>query len=398
MAVSNKEIAFFVYSTIVTAKFVSCKHDFFKSLSFFTEEIEFTSLAKLQGIPFRTLETFSSDKIVSRFIADAAVRRIYLENIYDYLVKRKYFKTVRRLLEEKVPPLYDVVLSPPNSMSETLLQMIQHPLRLLLAEESKTAFALSDHFTQNTSPVISHGCSTLIRIANSFVEEILVPEYTPPIQLFILPCLANSDEFPFFYLLQYFSYLIVDNSQLHDDNQMEGQQHQQQSIIVDYQSSQEHGTVDNRQQEFVDNLFSSSFLLVSFLTLDQMHFNRMHTNAVHVRNYIKVLGKLSNNIRKLPHRPSVSMFRQNDEGVERDDDDSDSEDNNRRISTGSDSVSPLERECLLEVITLLNEEKRAHLIVDHYEAYLDDFEVLHSLCKICHNLMLYHRTAVFEFR
>lgn len=318
------------------------------------------------------------------------MRRTYLENIYDYLVKRKYFKMVRQLLEEKVPPLYDVVLSPPNSMSETLLQMIQHPLRLLMAAEP--ILAQSNQVDNVIGTVVSQNCATLI--LSSFVEEILVPEYTPPIQLFILPCIANNMEFPFFHLLQYLSDLIV------DDCMLSAHQSGEQPPIAEYQTSQDHFADDSQQTDAIDKLFSSSFLLKSLLTLDQLHFERMHANIGFVRRYIKILGKLSNNIRKLPHRlQSVSVFRQSDVGVDREDDDDDSDnEDSQRITSGNDSISPMERECLLEVIYLLNEDKRAHLIVDHYENYLDNFEVLHSLCRICHNFMLYHRSAIFEYR
>lgn len=73
--------------------------------------------------------------------------------------------------------------------------------------------------------------------------------------------------------------------------------------------------------------------------------------------------------------------------------DSDEEDE-RKVET----ISSDERDCLFEVITMLNDEKRVEIILDNIDGYLDNVQVLYSLCKICHNLMLYHRTAVFEFR
>lgn len=327
-----------------------------------------------QGIPFRVLETFSSDEIVSSYITDLNVRRQYLENVYRYLVKRKYFKLVRQLLEEKVPPLYDVLLSPPNSISETLLQMIQHPLRLLIAADRN----IQSHQTIGTGSLISDECVTLI--LSSFVNEILVPQYSPPIQLFIVPCLANSSEFPFFYLLQYLSEKIVEN----DNN---ATMHTNDSgVTIDYHSNHQ----NFHKTKKVDNIFDSSYFFKSFLILDQSYLEQMFTDTASVRNYVKILGRFSNNIRKLQQRTTQSIFRQMD--VDVDDFDSDEEESYK------EKIPSLERECLLEAITLLNDQKRAELILEHNDNYLDDVSVLYSLCKICHNLMLYHRVAVLEYR
>lgn len=333
------------------------------------------------GIPFRTLETFSSDEIVSRYIIDVHVRRAYLENVYRYLVKRKYFKLVRQLLEEKVPPLYDVVLSAPNSISDTLLQMIQHPLHLLSAGDDL---------------VVSADCATLI--LSSFVAEILVPEFTAPIQLFILPCLAQQSDFPFFHLLQYLSDLVHYHEMIINNEQTSIHQSTNDRLHHPYQQQHHHQMAGIAGHNIINlkKLFNSSYLFKSILLLDQMSLEQIDKNDNCVRNYIKVLGLLSNNIRKLQHRSKQSIFRQEDYAMEVDpDDDFDSDDEEQQHK---ETISTVERECLQDVITLLNAPERAHLILDHNDDYLDDVSVLYSLCKICHNLMLYHRAAVFEYR
>lgn len=294
-----------------------------------------------------------------------------MESVYRYLVQRKYFKLLRQLFEEKVPPLYDVVLSPPNSISETLLQMIQHPLRLMSAIKKSS----TDVQTQTNSPstLISKECVTLI--LSSFVEEILVPVYTKPIQLFVIPCLANSTEFPFSHLLQYLSDL---NEQVYAY-----------SLASDSSAS-----ISLIRQKTINAVFNSSFVYHSFLTLDQFYLDRIKSNPIWARNYIMVLGSLSGNIRKLQQRSSHSLFKQYDIDVEADDDIDSDEEEDYKI----ESISLAERDCLIETITLLNDQKRVELILDNIDNYLDDVQVLYSLCKICHNLMLYHRVAVFEFR
>lgn len=107
-----------------------------------------------------------------------------------------------------------------------------------------------------------------------------------------------------------------------------------------------------------------------------------------------IIGRLSGNIRKLQQR-SHPLFRQYDMEMEADDDDTESdEDDERKVET----ISSHERDCLHEAITLLNDQKRVDLILLNIDNHLEDDQMLYSLSKICHNLMLYHRTAVFEFR
>lgn len=315
------------------------------------------------------------------------MRRTYLESVYRYLVQRKYFKLVRQLLEEKVPPLYDVVISSPNSISDTLLQMIQHPLRLISSELPGSRSTTSDidcsaDTAEATPLLISNECATLI--LSSFVDEILVPEYTKPIRLFVIPCLANNVEFPFLHLLHYLSDLIKTlNAQ----------------PIIDYVPGDSSGTIQRHHHphhKSCDHVFRSSYVFHSFLTLDQLHLDRIKSDSAWVSDYINVLGSLSENIRKLQQRSSHSAFRQYGIDMDADaDDDFDSDDEDeRKIET----ILPIERDCLFEVITRLNDEKRVELVLENIDNYLEDVHVLYSLCKICHNLMLYHRTAVFEFR
>lgn len=318
-----------------------------------------------------------------------------MENVYRYLVQRKYFKLVRQLIEEKVPPMYDVVLSPPNSMSETLLQMIQHPLRLIqhplmsiVANQNPQNVAgmprnSSINSQCQSSTVISAECVTLI--LSSFVEEILVPEYTKPIRLFIIPCLANSVEFPFLNLLEYLSDLIPNDSV--SESISESAHHTNEYALNSVQ-------INRNQSMNVEKMFRSSYLFHSFLTLGQLNLERINANTALVRSYINVLGILSANIRKLQQRSTHLPFKQYDMEIEADDDTDSDEEDERKVET----ISSIERDCLFEAITLLNDQKRVDLILQNIDNHLEDDQVLYSLCKICHNLMLYYRTAVFEFR
>lgn len=362
------------------------QHRIKKLLYFCIQQLSIQSLS--HAIPFRTLETFSSEAIISRHIDNQQLRYAYMEDIYNYLVKRKYFKLVRQMLEEKVPPLYDVVLSPPNSISETLLQMIKHPLKLLTTNLSNAAPTASDPYPV---PTISAECANLV--ISSFVEEILVPSYTPPIQLFVIPCLASNSQFPFHYLLKYFNEVI----------------NQSNDVTLASTSGRDHYSDDDQlaidqhrlRTEMRLKCFESSFLVNAFVQFDRLHLRSLADNEVIMRDYIRVLAQLSNNVRKLPRRSAISIFRRNDDDASAEDSsDSESEPSDaRRRPRGPDPIGENEVNCLLDVIAALNDEERATIIVSSTDGPLvDDIAVLYSLSKICHNLMLYHRSAIFDYK
>lgn len=313
-----------------------------------------------QAIPFRTLETFSSDEIVCKYITDANIRRQYLENVYRYLVKRKYFSLVRKLVAEKVPPLYEPIGSPPTPLSETLLQMVQHPLKLLTATHRPS--------TDTQASLIGQECATII--LSSFVDEILVPACTPAIRFFVIPCLSRWPAFPFLHLLQH----------LHE------------SI-----GEQSRPDASAKQRQRTEQVFASSPCFESVLLLDELHQSHIDGDIALVKHYIRIIGRFSNNLRRLEQRSRQSIFQHMDtdgtEDYDSDDDDSPPASYNQYTAILAD-----ERDCLLNAITMLNADKRVRIIVEHNDCFLDDDGTMHSLCRICHNLMLYHRAAVREYR
>lgn len=272
--------------------------------------------------------------------------------------------------------------------------MIQHPLRLMSNVHHRTIDSQTNS-TSSSLPLISEECVTLI--LSSFVDEILVPEYTKPIRLFVIPCLANSAEFPFTHLLHYLSDLIK--------KECVAEQHQHGPALLVQSDNDGYCTSSTsittalaarRRHNAIDNVFNSSYVFHSILTLNRLHLERIRNNPVWVGNYINVLGSLSRNIRKLQQRSSNPLLRhgQYDMEFEADDDSDTDEEIDRTIQ----SISTTERDCLSEVISQLNDEKHVEVMLDNIDNYLDYVHVLYSLCKICHNLMLYHRTAVFDFQ
>lgn len=327
-----------------------------------------------QAIPFRILETFSSKDMVARYIKDPQRQNLYLEDLYKYLIKRKYFTLVRKLMDTKVPLLYDEVLSPPNSISDTLLQMVRHPLKLLSQMDN----------TPNVDLVNL--------ILSSFIEEILAPVYTPAIQLFLIPCLANSSDFPFLLLLQRLNeiinrtYVDVVEDTSHDEIPM-----------ASASAGQLTGFDRNATVTLATNkrLLESSYLLHALLKLDTLFLDELKKHSHLLCAYIRILARLSNTIRNLPRSSKPLTYRITDEEDDDDADDSDTKDYRR---AGEQTIGREEINILTEAIDLLNEQQRAGLIVDNNGLFLNNADVLHSLCNICHNLMLYHRSAIYEYK
>lgn len=307
------------------------------------------------------LETFTSAKQVGHYISNEDIVRAFLEDVYGYLVQRNYFKLVRQMLDEKVPPLDGPVLTPPNAISETLLQMIVHPLKLLNS--------------------CTGTCSQLI--LSSFIEQIISPEFSEPIKSFVLPCLANDLQFPFLHFINYLDETISNVEAMDVDQSQQQQQDHVTSLNV---------KMIKKTSQY-NQMYSSSFLLNALLTLDQLHFDKLN-DVKCLTSYIRIIASMSSNLNRLPRKENASgtsLPRSADSS------DSDSDDDKEMIDVSNCTYG--ETEILLDVVARLNDMNRARLIVDNLENnFLDNPEVLHCLCKICHHLMLYNRSAIFEYK
>ncbi|XP_055923583.1 ubiquitin-protein ligase E3C [Eupeodes corollae] len=323
-----------------------------------------------QAIPMRMVETFTSESIVERYIEDHERVRLYLELIFRYLVERNYFKRIRKILEEKCPPLDGETLHAPNQVTEALFQMIMRPLVL-----------------------VNRGFRYGKVICQSFNEHILSKSFSDPIRNYILPCLAEQPEFPFKDILRSLEPLIPVATLLEggvDKMQVDG---------------------DDRDRDDGNPIFSS-FLLNSILILDRNQLDTLKENNI-LNGYIKVISEVSPKILVLPKSSIKSThlssghnaYDEDDEDEEEDDEEDELESQSASrmsIDPGKDSIQTgltvIERNCLLEVIELLNDSKRVHIIVDNIEHFINDADVLYALCKTCHNMMIYNKNAIFDYK
>lgn len=337
---------------------------------------------------------------MARYIINPNLQSVYLEDLYKYLIKRKYFTLVRKLIDAKVPTLYDEVLSPPNSISDTLLQMIRHPLKLLQQIDSTTTSIAS----------LNNDLANII--VTSFIEEILVPAYTPAIQLFLIPCLANNRDFPFIYVIKRMNDFIINRDNCEEFAATAfgsgGESSSASASTSTSTSSTSTAATSSASMLYIssptdyghyDYIFDSSYLLNALLKLDNLHFEQMKQTNQFLCWYIRILARLSNTIGKLPRSSAALTYRISDDDYDVDDYDSDSSTkDNRRQGARDDAIARQEHDVLSEAVALLNDQRRAALIVDNTYVFLNNADVLHSLCKICHNLMLHHRSAIYEYK
>lgn len=387
-----------------------------------------TNTGLSQTIPFRMLETFTSAEQVERHVPDTRVVRQFLDDIYAYMVRRDYFRLLRQMFDDKVPPLDGPVVTGPNAISNTLLQMLMQPLRLV-AEAAAGGGNSND-------------CNRLILA--SFVEHMLVPAYTDAVRSFVLPCLAASMQFPFVPLLGYLDEVLTQQAQQQyadDGSSVEHMDVTMGSTTPTSPFDQSAGGAPTRaetlrspkasRQTASKPLSTSSFLLNAVLTLDKTHQQRLLLDAPLLAAYIRVIAAMSSHLSRLPaskrsahvahgyRRHSLMAAAVNgedywgvneaasahDAGADADDDDDvDDEDDDGADEEDDETArllrpSALETDVLLDVVYQLNDPMHTRLIAEHVEEmFLGEPDVLHCVCQICHHLMLYNRLAQRELR
>nr|XP_019541237.2 ubiquitin-protein ligase E3C [Aedes albopictus] len=326
-------------------------------------------------IPMRMLEIFSSNVYIDKYIPkdNPQVSRTYLENIFCYLIRQKYFKVVRQLIEEKIPAVDEDTITIPNPIADALLQMLLRPLKLLPTS--------NEAFNKN--------------ILQSFTFHILSPAFSDQVKHYIVPSLAKSGDFPYICLIRY----IAEEYQLRLDYQN--------TILIDIDDEMDDGPATATTKTMAttggesstvsaskkprrnlekETLVLSSSLLYCVMRLGDEEFEKLNSEELYGA-YVKVISSMVSNITKLP-RLSMEMYHH------RQDDSSDSESESDDIPM----LTSLENRTLTEIIAMLNDNRRVTFVVRHIDAVLEKSDVVQYLCLICHSLMTYNRLAVYEYK
>ncbi|KAH8253412.1 hypothetical protein KR032_005476 [Drosophila birchii] len=334
-----------------------------------------------QAIPLRMLETFTTVSAVQRHVPDETLLFKYLERVFGFLIARNYFLRLRQLLDEKCPPLDGETLHAPSPQADALLQLLLRPL----------AVARRATADGQLSPMS-------LAVFQNFIVDILAKPHTDPVRYFVLPCLAESTEFPFDLLMRSLETTVDVVPMDSGDN------------LASRRSFFYRGTEAGQktQTQAIEAVFSS-FLLNSLLVLDRRQLTTLQQSSLLVV-YVRIIAEMMPNILQLPkstlrgHANAPHRHRDSDDESE----DSDEEEE-QPLAHGLDydmeqpgrmveELSGKERDCLLESIAILNESERVDFIVQQLDPLMENSQLVYALCEICHNLMIYNKHAVFEYK
>jgi len=131
------------------------------------------------AIPLRVLEVFTTREDTEKVLREHSYR--HLENIFVYLIQYNYFEQLRKLLDEKVPPMAEATSVAPTPISKCLLDMIKRPVDLISYVTHKENF------------------STLV--LRELCGSVFSPRLSDPIRMFVVPALAEFKDFPYIQLI-----------------------------------------------------------------------------------------------------------------------------------------------------------------------------------------------------
>ncbi|XP_043645580.1 ubiquitin-protein ligase E3C [Drosophila teissieri] len=333
-----------------------------------------------QAIPLRMLETFTTVSSVQRYMEDETVLFQYLERVFGFLIARNYFVRLRRLLDDKCPPLDGETLQAPSPLAEALLQLLLRPLEV--AKRASAGGQMS---------------SMSMAVCQNFTRDILATPHTDPLRYFVLPCFALNVDFPFDLLMRSLFDALEAAGPAESDSTSS-----RRSFLF-------HGAESGHKAKRIDSIFSS-FLLNSLMVLDRRQLATLQHSPLLVI-YVRLIAEMMPNILQLPkstlrgHANAPHRHRDGDDDSE----DSDEEDEGlpaartldydmEQTCRTSGELSVKERDCLLESIAILNETERVDFIVQQLDPHIENSHLIYALCEICHNLMIYNKHAVFEYK
>jgi len=135
------------------------------------------------AIPLRVLEVFTTREDTEKVLPLSASKHTYrhLESIFVYLIQHNYFEQLRKLLDEKVPPMAEMTSVAPTPISKCLLDMIKRPVDLISYVNHRENF------------------STLV--LRELCRSVFSPRLSDPIRMFVVPALAEFKDLPYIQLI-----------------------------------------------------------------------------------------------------------------------------------------------------------------------------------------------------
>lgn len=312
------------------------------------------------AIPMRTIECFTSYDSI-RKLAPVGVDEQeiikFSKRLFAYMIDQNYYQNVRKMLNDKIDEnTYDEVTTVPRTeISRVILDMIERPLNLVYNSIQDDAFDA--------------------KILASFISEILAKDQNRTISNFVIPSMATRMNFPFIKMINFLHIIHLNRNPADNNNQGEN---------VDL---------------FKDLKFNG-FLLYAILQLDGKFLDEMIAQNF-LQHYLIVIGSMINCISKLPKSNEYSKLISYDdnEDISSDPNHNDEDDDDDDESENDEEMQPqFERLILMSIIQQVNEESRVNAIVKNIDSILHLPNVIHSICVISHNLMIYNRAAINEYR
>nr|CAD7445175.1 unnamed protein product [Timema bartmani] len=270
------------------------------------------------AVPLRMLEVFTSWETCRRILGDS-LAATHLTHTFTFLVHKGYFQQVRCLLDNKVPPLLEPSPTPPTPLASCLFDMITRPVNLVT---SVTNTEFSD------------------LILRSLCRHILAPQFTEPVQLFVIPALSALPQFPFRQLLLALRHVDID-------------------------------------------VPHTTWLLFAMLSLEKKHFIIGESgNGGLLLGFLQLLASLTKNITKMNIGRAASSGSANN--------DSDDELEPKLENNAQTQV-------LEQCVEMLNDSGRVANLLLAVDQSQDPI-VLQALCQVCHNLLVSHNHAIHKYR
>lgn len=279
----------------------------------------------------------------------------FSKRLFYYMIEKNYYQNVRKMLEYKInEDTYDEKTTQPRTeMSKVILEMIERPLK----------------FVNN----LQYDAEYDSNILSAFVNEILSKDTNYTICNFIIPSLASKVDFPFIKLIDFLYQVYLKRNQADNNNQ--GERHKQNGHIK-----------------------FNGYLLYSILHLD-VNFLDEIINRNMLPQYLTLIGSMTSCICKLPRVNDYAKFSNFDDSDDITHDANDSDEESETENNEDEEMQPqYERLILLDVIQQINDESRVNVIVRNIDSILALPNVIHSICVIAHNLMIYNRAAMNEYR